>query len=115
MIRYILYETSTGKITATGYCQDDDFSHQAQAGQSIIEGTVTNENYVIGGVPTYVAPPPPTQEELNAIAERNFVIAFRANTISVLYEIDKRLRVLEGAPSITLAQFKQGLKTFLGL
>lgn len=38
---------------------------------------------------------------------------FGDDILTVLYEVDKRLRVLEAKPTITLAQFKTGLKALL--
>jgi hypothetical protein len=108
-----MYNVVTGEIKKKGVTSRGDIP--TAEGLTSVEGTITTENYVVGGVPVYVPPPPPTAEEIAAAAERIFKRKYEEEAVSVLYEIDKRLRILEGAPSITLAQFKQGLKTFLGL
>jgi hypothetical protein len=108
-----MYDNTTGEIVKRGTTSRDTLP--AVTGFTLVEGVLTNENYVVDGVPVYIAPPPPTPEELAAEEAREFMRRYQISAVSVLYEIDKRLRVLEGAPAITLDQFKQGLKTFLGL
>jgi hypothetical protein len=112
MKNFIVYDAS-GKILRWGSVKDIDFVRVPQLNEFVLEYARTNENYVVNGVPTYAEPPPPTQEELDRLEELEFMQKLRQYTVPVLYEIDKRLRVVEGAPAITLAQFKQGLKTFL--
>lgn len=71
----------------------------------------------------------PTQQEIDAVNDaaaeaaaidrRKDAVFNRWNTadfgalIRVFYEVDKRLRVLEAKPAITLQQFKNGLKALL--
>lgn len=110
-MNYYIYEVSTGRIVSHGFAEVFTVPTGCAAGY----GTITNENYVVGGVPTYVPPPPPTPEQIAEQEEGKFMVAYTKGAVLILYEVDKRLRVLEGQPAITLAQFKNGLKNFLGL
>jgi hypothetical protein len=112
--QFIILESTTGRILRSGSCAEHDYDIQAQAGESIIPYTYisVDQNYIINGVPTHVAPTP----EEEAVREEGHVArVLQAGIVLIFYELDKRLRVLEGAPVITQAQFKQGLKILLGL
>lgn len=118
MKNFIVYHMATGAIARIGRSDDASFPHQAVAerGEAVIEGTVTTENMVIDGVPTYIAqppPPPPTPEELEADDERQFHAQALGLIGKAIFLHENRIRVLEGKPEITWAQFKTAIRSLL--
>ncbi len=102
-----------------------------------LSGVLTAEEYPDESLPPADPLPPPTPEELAAVEEESLKNAMIRGVATVLlrdyrssFDQENRLRVLEGQPTRTLAQyaahvstlvspttdqFKQALKTILGL
>lgn len=47
MREFTIYDTATGTILRNGYCPEDDFIYQAQAGESIIVGVFHPDDFYI--------------------------------------------------------------------
>lgn len=115
MKRYIKYNKASGKIISSGMCPDTMFALQVRNDPEaeLLEGEITNENYIVDGVAVYIPPPPPTQEELDREALAMDRRLFIGKLIDVLFIIESRLRVLEGKPEITKEQLRDWLRSNL--
>lgn len=106
MKNYYVFNPVSGAILRRGNCLDQDIELQGHDGEVVAEGEITNENFIIDGVPFYVPPPPPTPEE---VAEKE-EIRFQFDVVRVLgkavFNHENRIRVLEGKPEVTWEQFK---------
>ncbi len=114
MKRFYVYDPSTGKIKRRGVCQDIDFELQAQEGEAVREGDITNETHVIDGVPVHVPPPEPTEEEkaAQAAAEEEAALArLVAGTLpDIVLDFENRLRVLEKKDPLSKTDFAAAME-----
>jgi hypothetical protein len=94
-----------------------------EAGNDILGGVMFDEPFecvgvrlnrivLVGGVPTVN---PMTQAEIDAQEHAALSGAFVRALLTDRFELENRVRVLEGKAQITEAQFKTALKTKLGL
>jgi hypothetical protein len=113
MKRYYVFNRTSGEIIKHGICPDDHVSLQAMASdEEAVEGIITNENYVVDGVPVYIeppSPPPPTPEELAAMEEMDRLRVMQKVTFKLAFNHENRIRALEGKQPVTAEQFKTAL------
>jgi hypothetical protein len=113
---YAVYSTITGNIRRHGSCPDGDLAHQAHnAGEDVVEAPVpiTNENAVMNGIPVYVdpgPPPAPTPEQIAELEETAFLRDLAMRMGKAVFNHENRIRVLEGKPAATWAQFKAAIR-----
>jgi hypothetical protein len=112
--RFVVYDPQTGKILRYGTCQDDTFALQKNDGELVMEGVITNETHVIDGVPVYVPPPEPTEEEkaTKAAAEEQVahLMRVRGRLPELVLDFENRLRAIEKKDPLSKADFMASLK-----
>lgn len=107
---FYVFDNSTKEIVRSGSCQDHHLNDHNLPGCTLVEGSIGPENKVVDGVPVYIPPPPPTQEEVARIDEFMSKELLASLLPIILLEYENRLRDLEKKPQLTKEEFKDAIR-----